>query len=176
MKYGDFIRLVKMDMARYANNKKIFKLFLTSGSFRLVFRYRLVNYFKQHKILKIFYPIERLLYHKCCVKNGCDIPSHVQIGGGWKIIHTWGIVMNSHTIAGENFTVLSGSVIGLNHTGTPTFGNNVYIGSHALVIGGVHIGNNVEVGAGAIVTHNVPDNAVVICDSAHVHKIKEVKM
>ena len=38
---------------------------------------------------------------------------------------------------------------------------NVYIGPGAKVIGGIRIGNNVAIGANAVVTHDVPDNAVV---------------
>lgn len=36
-----------------------------------------------------------------------------------------------------------------------------YIGPGAKIIGAVTIGNNVAIGANAVVTHNVPDNAVV---------------
>lgn len=40
-------------------------------------------------------------------------------------------------------------------------GDNVQIGSHAMIMPGVTIGSNVVIGAGAIVTKNVPDNCVV---------------
>ena len=40
-------------------------------------------------------------------------------------------------------------------------GNNVWIGTHAVVLPGISIGNNAVVGAGAVVTKDVPDNAVV---------------
>ena len=171
MTFRECKHLIKMDADRY--KKSVIRLYFSNRLFRMIFRYRLLKFFQTTRLLKPLGWIERYIYHRTCVKCGCDIPSHVQIGGGWKIIHSWGIVMNSHTIAGENFTILSGSVVGVNHTGTPKFGNNVYLGAHSLVIGGVSIGNDVEIGAGAIVTHDVPDNAVVICDSAHIHKIKE---
>ena len=41
-------------------------------------------------------------------------------------------------------------------------GNNVYIGSNALVLPGITIGDNVIIGAGAIVTHDIPSNVVAI--------------
>ena len=41
-------------------------------------------------------------------------------------------------------------------------GDNVYIGTGAYVMPGVHIGNNVIVGAGAIVTRDIPDNVVAV--------------
>lgn len=40
-------------------------------------------------------------------------------------------------------------------------GNNVYIGSNAIILPGVHLGNNVVVGAGAVVTKDVADGSVV---------------
>lgn len=39
-------------------------------------------------------------------------------------------------------------------------GRNVWTGSHATVLGGVTVGDNAVIGAGAVVTKNVPENAV----------------
>ena len=41
-------------------------------------------------------------------------------------------------------------------------GNNVYIGSNAMIMPGVTIGDNVIIGAGAIVTHDIPSNVVSV--------------
>ncbi len=40
-------------------------------------------------------------------------------------------------------------------------GKNVWIGAHATILQGVTIGNNSVVAAGAVVTKDVPENAVV---------------
>lgn len=40
-------------------------------------------------------------------------------------------------------------------------GNDVWIGSHALILGGVKIGDGAVIGAGAVVTKDVPPYAVV---------------
>lgn len=40
-------------------------------------------------------------------------------------------------------------------------GNNVFIGAHSIILGGVNIGNNCVVGAGSIVTKDIPNNSVV---------------
>lgn len=52
----------------------------------------------------------------------------------------------------------------LNYTkiGGVTIGNNVFIGADTVVLPGVTIGNNVVVGANSTVTHDVPDNTVVV--------------
>ena len=41
-------------------------------------------------------------------------------------------------------------------------GNDVWIGSHVLIMGGVKIGDGAIIAAGAVVTKDVPDNAVVV--------------
>jgi acetyltransferase-like isoleucine patch superfamily enzyme len=50
-------------------------------------------------------------------------------------------------------------------------GNNVWIGAHAMILKGVSIGDNAVIAAGAIVTHDVPANAVVAGNPARVVKV-----
>lgn len=45
--------------------------------------------------------------------------------------------------------------------GKITIGNNVHIGTNAVIMPGVKIGCNCVIGVGAVVTHDVPDNSVV---------------
>lgn len=52
--------------------------------------------------------------------------------------------------------------------GKITIGNNVYIGSCALIMPGVKIGNNVIVGAGAVVTRSVEPNSIVAGNPARI--------
>ena len=46
--------------------------------------------------------------------------------------------------------------------GHPVIGDNVVAYAGAKIIGNVHVGNNVVIGANAVVTKDVPDNAVVV--------------
>ena len=170
MNYLELKTLLHKDLARW--DKNFWTLYFMKPEFKLIWRYRWCNYLKSHTIMKPLYYLERFLYHHSCVRCGCDIPSHVTFGGGVKILHGWGIVINSKTIIGENFTIVSGSVIGANYTGVPKIGNNVTLGAHSLIIGKIEIGDDVEIGAGAIVTHNVPSNSVVYGDAAVVRRFK----
>ena len=52
--------------------------------------------------------------------------------------------------------------------GSPTLGDNVYIGCGAKIIGGITIGNNVRIGANCVVTRDVPDNATVVLEKPRV--------
>ena len=90
-----------------------------------------------------------------------------EIGPGLCVGHAiaGGIIMNDKTRIGKNCNIHHGVTIGVKNrgcaVGVPVFGDNVYIGPGAKVIGGIRIGNNVAIGANAVVTHDVPDNAVV---------------
>ena len=58
----------------------------------------------------------------------------------------------------------------LNYTkiGRVTIGNDVFIGADAVVMPGVTIGNRVIIGVNSTVTHDVPDNTVVVGSPARV--------
>lgn len=47
-------------------------------------------------------------------------------------------------------------------------GNDVWIGSNAIVMGGVKVGNGAVIGAGAIVTKDVPSYAIVVGNPAKI--------
>ena len=173
MHFSELLENIGNDISRW-NTMNIVKAYVLIPEFRLVWRYRWLQFYRTHKCLRVIAVVERILYHKVCVRCGCDIPSHVTIGSGFKILHGFGIVINSKTVIGDNCTIVAGTVIGANRTGQPTIGNNVHIGANCTIIGGIRIGNNVEIGAGSVVTHNVPDNAVIYGEASHVKKIKEV--
>ena len=46
--------------------------------------------------------------------------------------------------------------------GLPVIGDNVDIGTGAVILGGVHIGNNVRIGANAVVNKDIPDNCTAV--------------
>lgn len=52
-------------------------------------------------------------------------------------------------------------VLGYTKIGKVTIGNNVFIGTAAVILPNVTIGNNVIVGANSTVCSNIPDNTVV---------------
>jgi maltose O-acetyltransferase len=49
-------------------------------------------------------------------------------------------------------------------------GNNVQIGTGAIVLAGVTIGNNVVIGAGSVVTKSIEDNSIVVGNPARIIK------
>ena len=100
-----------------------------------------------------------------------DVPPQMQIGRGTVFPHdALGCVCHPNVKIGKNCKILHGVTMGgrAGHKGLPIIGDNVVIGTHAQIVGNVRIGNNSIVGAGAIVTHDVPDNVVVVGNPAKI--------
>ena len=55
---------------------------------------------------------------------------------------------------------LSKEFSNVDYFGPITIGNNVHIGTNAIIMPGVTIGNNCIIGCGAIVTKSIPDNSI----------------
>jgi acetyltransferase-like isoleucine patch superfamily enzyme len=51
---------------------------------------------------------------------------------------------------------------GINVFGRIKIGNNVFIGSHCIILPDIEIGNNVIIGAGSVITKNIPSNCVAV--------------
>lgn len=107
-----------------------------------------------------------LIYRHYCYLYGIDIALGAKIDLGFYIGHFSGIVVSPHASIGKNCNISQGVTIGVSgradKRGAPTIGEGVYIGAGAKVLGKIHVGNNVAIGANAVVTQDVPDNAVVV--------------
>lgn len=100
----------------------------------------------------------------------CDIPYQVKIGKGTVFPHdALGMILHNDVQIGENCIILHGVTMGGNGgDGVPKVGDNVTIGAHAILLGQVVIGDGAIVGAGAVVTKDVPKNAVVAGNPAKI--------
>lgn len=101
--------------------------------------------------------------------NTCD--------AGLAIFHTGDFIwIKGSAKVGKNCTFRPGVVIGQKHTGEKPqpvqIGDNVDFGIGVKVFGNFKIGNNVSIGANAVVTHDIPDNAIVGGIPAKIIKIK----
>lgn len=99
-------------------------------------------------------------------------------GPGLAIFHTGDFIFIKPTASiGRNCTLRPGVVIGQKRTGEEgqpvTICDNVDFGIGVKVFGSLKIGNNVSIGANAVVTHDIPDNAIVGGIPAKVIKIKQ---
>lgn len=88
------------------------------------------------------------------------------VGSGFRIYHVGGFThVGKNVRIGKNCTMLPGVVFGNKHEaadeGEVIVGDNSYFGLDCKIFGSVRIGDNVTVGANAVVTKDIPDNAIV---------------
>lgn len=115
------------------------------------------------RLLVYYYKIRlRLLSHKTHIQIGTT----TKIGEGFFIGHYGRIVINYQAELGRNVNVAPGVTIGETargpRKGAPIIGDDVWIGTNAVVVGKIHIGNNVLIAPLAFVNFDVPDNSIVM--------------
>ena len=98
---------------------------------------------------------------KICISRDIFISLHLEIGYGFFIGHNICMVINEHTIIGNNVNISQFLNIGTNHKTPAIIGDNVYIGPNVCIVEDVKVGSNSTIGAGTVVTKDVPENATV---------------
>lgn len=98
--------------------------------------------------------------------TGIEIHPGARIGKGFFIDHGMGVVIGETTEIGDNCVLFHNVTLGGTgkHKGKrhPTIGNNVMIGTGAILLGPVKVGNDVKIGANTfILMQDVPDNTTV---------------
>ena len=105
--------------------------------------------------------------------TGIEIHPAAKIGKNFFIDHGMGVVIGETSEIGDNVTIyhmvtLGGISPSINSDNQrqvkrhPTLKDNVVIGSGAQVLGPITVGENAKVGANAVVTKDVPANAVMV--------------
>lgn len=159
---------LKEDYPRYGGKRGHVVLFLPKAirdaGFRAVMLYRIGNWFRKRRLNMMAGLCERLMRHLCL----CWIGTSAEIGGGFRIGHTIGLVIGGGAIIGKNCDVRQNTTFGGNYgkvdsTGRsqPRLGDNVSVGAGAVILGPVKVGSNSIIGANAVVTKDVPENVIV---------------
>lgn len=153
---------------------KIMKFSLVNPGFRAVCIYRVQDFFYRRNrtlIAQFFFQLNFLM-------NGCEILPGCVIGRRLVIRHPNCIVIGQGTQIGSGCFLQHGVTLGVVHIGLnptseyPNIGNDVEIGSYAVIVGGVHVGAGSTIGAHSLVNKNVPPNTVVAGAPARVVKNK----
>lgn len=115
---------------------------------------------------RFFLPFLTIFQKLVEISTGIDIPFTARIGRGLYIGHFGQIILSTRTVMGEFCNLSQGVTIGQAGRGdnvhVPVIGDRVYIGPGAKLFGKLTIGNDVAIGANAVVTKDLPDNAVAV--------------
>ena len=144
-------------------------LILTYPGVKAVFFHRIANFFQLAK----FYLVARIISQLSRFLTGIEIHPGAKIGKNLFIDHGMGVVIGETSEIGNNVTIyhmatLGGIAPSINSNNQrqvkrhPTLGDCVVVGSGAQILGPIIIGANAKVGANAVVTKDVPENAVMV--------------
>lgn len=176
LKYKSFFQDLDAIMQRDpAARSKIETLICSSGLHAIII-YRFSHWLWQKKI----HLTARILSQFGRFLTGIEIHPAAKIGHGFMIDHGMGVVIGETTEIGNNVTLYHDVTLGgrkmYDENGNklkkrhPTIKDNVIIGSGAQILGPITIGNNVKIGSNAIVIHDIPDNCTVVNNPAYIIK------
>ena len=163
----NYFEMIDYFMARCDPTK--LSIILTYPGVKAVILHRITNFFsvaKFHLIARIISQFSRFL-------TGIEIHPAAKIGKNFFVDHGMGVVIGETSEIGDNVTIyhmvtLGGISPSINSDNQrqvkrhPTLKDNVVIGSGAQVLGPITVGENAKVGANAVVTKDVPANAVMV--------------
>lgn len=122
----------------------------------------------------------RVLSSVARMATGVDIHPEAKIGRRVFIDHATGVVIGQTAEVGEDVVIFHGVTLGgvamTQGKRHPTVGNHVMIGAGAKVLGPIMIGDGAKVGANAVVTKDVPADAVAIGVPARLRQKPEERM
>ncbi len=140
----------------------------------VIFFYPGVHALFFHRIAHFFYClhlyfIARFFNYVSRAITGIDIHPGAQIGRRLFIDHGQGLVIGESAVVGDDCIIYHGVTLGgvsipgqEDQRRHPKVGNDVLIGAHAQLIGGITIGDHARVGANAVVLADVPECTTVV--------------
>ena len=149
--------------------KSKLSVILTYPGVKAVFFHRIANFFSIAK----FDLMARIISQFSRFLTGIEIHPKAKIGENLFIDHGMGVVIGETSEIGNNVTIYHMVTLGgispsinsddqRNSKRHPTLMDNVVVGSGAQVLGPVIVGKNAKIGANAVVTKDVPENAVMV--------------
>ena len=157
--------IIKRDPAA----KSKLSVILTYPGAKAIFFHKIANFFAIAK----FNLIARIISQFSRFLTGIEIHPKANIGKNLFIDHGMGVVIGETSDIGDNVTIYHMATLGgispsvnsneqRNIKRHPTLKDNVVVGSGAQILGPVTVGKNAKIGANAVVTKDVPENAVMV--------------
>tara|TARA_B100000929_G_scaffold76004_1_gene59299 strand:+ start:752 stop:1342 length:591 start_codon:yes stop_codon:yes gene_type:complete len=149
--------------------KSKLSILITYPGVKAIFFHKIANFFSTAKfelLAKIISQLSRFF-------TGIEIHPKAKIGKNFFIDHGMSVVIGETSEIGDNVTIYHAVTLGgispsINSDGQrhvkrhPTLKNNVVVGSGAQILGPIVVGENAKIGANAVVTKDVPENAIMV--------------
>lgn len=99
------------------------------------------------------------------IYTGARLPADVDVGPGLHLIHTGLLDVHADVRLGARVGLMQGVTIGPDPhgpPGAPVIEDDVFVGTHATILGPVRVGRGARIAANSLVTTDVPAGAVAI--------------
>ena len=153
---------IQAAMERDPAARSSWEVFFLYPGLHALWWHRVANFLYRHNC----YFLARLISQVNRFFTQIEIHPGATIGRRFFIDHGAGVVIGETSEIGDNVLIYQGVVLG----GTtlykkkrhPTIGNNVVIGSRAIVLGAITVGDGARIGSGSVVIKSVPPGATVV--------------
>ena len=109
-------------------------------------------------------------------RTGAEIHPAAQIGPGFCLVHSVGVVIGARARIGSYFTCFQNVTIGDSSKGDgmPTIGDWVTASAGAKILGGINVGSGTTIGANAVLLRDTPDGSVAVGIPARIARVYPV--
>ncbi len=150
--------------------KSLFRLFLSANAKLLLLLFWQNDFWRlKASCQKTSTRIKEIIYFAYLERYGAWIGINSQFESEPILPHgLFGIFISTNAKIGKNVVIFQQVTIGSNNLsdsskmGSPTIGNDCFIGSGAKIIGNVNVGEGSRIGANCIVVKDVPANSVCV--------------
>ena len=157
--------VIRADLFRYYGkiDSQSFRRALNIPGFEFTLYFRLCSLYSKYSLIGAQ---ARWMNTRLTFKYGFQIPRITKIGKGLRISHFGPLVVNYHSVIGDNcylsHNVTIGQMSNGPREGCPQIGERVWIGPGAIIVGKVVIGDDVLISGNTFVNFDVPSKSLVI--------------
>lgn len=157
------------EQSQGVSKRQMIARFIRNQPLWMIFLYRFGRWLHLECRLPVVRPLLKVIFAVVSeileMVLGIHINVKAKIGKGLYIGHYGGIWIGPVTI-GDYCNLSQEVTIGIGGTGSarglPVIGSRVFVGPGAKIFGKISIGDNVAIGANAVVSKDIPENAVVL--------------
>lgn len=154
--------------------------FFTVPTYRVLITLRLCQGLTRYGALgKPLLLVAKLLHRLASNSASIDLSWETKIAPGMKFTHGFGAVLSPGAQIGRNCTLFHGATLGRGDrikndgervTGYPVLEDEVWVGPHVVIVGGITIGKGSRLLANTFVTNDIPPGSIVSGNPAQIIK------